>query len=144
MSPPSPSRTCLWTCPECEDVEPLPAPLGMLVWCLGVEQMFLLSLFSFLHPSSCLCPIYRSGSSSRWSIRIVFETWPYCDLCTERHHGWTLLTPSVALNVLVLYRDMRSSNASYLDKAVFQNYPWITYCKILLYSEGEKKYKCST
>ena len=32
-------------CPEREDAEPLPAPLVMLVWCLGVEQVSPLTPF---------------------------------------------------------------------------------------------------
>lgn len=44
----------------------------------------------------------------------------------EWHHEWTLLTLSVELNVLGLYKNMGSSNASHEDKAVFQDDPRIT------------------
>lgn len=99
---PSPSRPPSWLCQEQEGEELRPA------------------LCSFL-----LCAVSRPGSSLKWLIRIVHyishvaSCWPV----PEWHCGCTLWTPCVGLNVLMLCKDKRSSQASSLVKAAFQNRP---------------------
>lgn len=77
-----------------------------------------------------LCAVSRPGSSLKWLIRIICyisylaSWWPL----PEWHRGCALQTLCMGLNVLMLCKDQRSSQASSLVKAAFQNCPGC--CKI--------------
>lgn len=131
-------KTPSWTCQEHEDEELQPAPLGTAAEgvCPPVAGCRLCLLF---------VSVPFLGQAHLWSdkseLYAAFKMWPHGDLCAEWHHGWTPLTPGMGLNVLVLHGDKRSSHASYLGKAVFQNCPGVKWCQCFLYSGCTKRWE---